>query len=77
MSERETLHIAAVADIHMKKSAQGTLQPLFAPGERRRLDPHRRRGDDARVAMPVLAAAFPDRPPLRVVEVPLTAEAVA
>ncbi|HEX6098432.1 MAG TPA: metallophosphoesterase [Thermoanaerobaculia bacterium] len=29
------------------------------------------------VAMPVLAAAFPDRPPFRVVEVPLTAEAVA
>lgn len=30
MSERETLRIAAVADLHMKKSAQGTLQPLFA-----------------------------------------------
>ena len=29
------------------------------------------------VAMPVLAASFPDRPPFRVVEVPLTAEAVA
>jgi Icc-related predicted phosphoesterase len=29
------------------------------------------------VAMPVLAAAFPDQPPFRVVEVPLTAEAVA
>ena len=29
------------------------------------------------VAMPVLATAFPDRPPFRVVEVPLTAEAVA
>lgn len=29
------------------------------------------------VAMPVLAAAFPDRPPFRVVEVPLTAEAFA
>ena len=29
------------------------------------------------VAMPVLAAAFPERPPFRVVEVPLTAEAVA
>lgn len=29
------------------------------------------------VAMPVLAAAFPDHPPFRVVEVPLTAEAVA
>lgn len=29
------------------------------------------------VAMPVLANAFPDRPPFRVVEVPLTAEAVA
>ena len=30
MSERETLRIAAVADIHVKKTAQGTLQPLFA-----------------------------------------------
>ena len=29
------------------------------------------------VAMPVLAASFPDRPPFRVVEVPLTAEAYA
>jgi Icc-related predicted phosphoesterase len=29
------------------------------------------------VAMPVLAAAFPDHPPFRVVEVPITAEAVA
>ena len=29
------------------------------------------------VAMPVLATAFPDRPPFRVVEVPLAAEAVA
>jgi Icc-related predicted phosphoesterase len=29
------------------------------------------------VAMPVLASAFPDRPPFRVVEVPTTAEAVA
>ena len=29
------------------------------------------------VAMPVLAAAFPEHPPFRVVEVPLTAEAVA
>ena len=29
------------------------------------------------VAMPVLAAAFPDQPPFRIVEVPLTAEAVA
>lgn len=28
------------------------------------------------VAMPVLAAAFPERPPFRVVEVPLTAEAM-
>lgn len=56
MIERDTLRIAAVADIHVKKSGQGTLQPL---------------------AMPVLAAAFPDCPPFRVVEVPLTAEAVA
>ena len=30
MSERETLRIAAVADIHVKKTAQGSLQPLFA-----------------------------------------------
>ncbi len=30
MIERETLRIAAVADIHVKKSGQGTLQPLFA-----------------------------------------------
>ncbi len=29
------------------------------------------------VAMPVLAAAFPDQPPFRVVEVPVSAEAVA
>ena len=29
------------------------------------------------VAMPVLAAAYPDRPPFRVVEIPLAAEAVA
>lgn len=29
------------------------------------------------VAMPVLAAAFPDRPPFRVIEVPVSAEAVA
>ena len=29
------------------------------------------------VAMPVLAAAFPDRPPFRIVEIPLEAEAVA
>lgn len=29
------------------------------------------------VAMPVLAAAYPDQPPFRVIEVPLTAEAVA
>ena len=30
MSERETLRIAAVADIHVKKTAQGSLQPLFS-----------------------------------------------
>jgi len=30
MSERETLRIAAVADIHVKKTSQGTLQPLFS-----------------------------------------------
>ncbi|MFP5245163.1 MAG: metallophosphoesterase [Thermoanaerobaculia bacterium] len=30
MMERETLRIAAVADIHVKKSSAGTLQPLFA-----------------------------------------------
>jgi Icc-related predicted phosphoesterase len=30
MSERDTLRIAAVADIHVKKSAQGALQPLFS-----------------------------------------------
>jgi Icc-related predicted phosphoesterase len=30
LSGRETLRIAAVADIHVKKSAQGSLQPLFA-----------------------------------------------
>ena len=29
------------------------------------------------VAMPVLSAAFPDRPPFRIVEIPVTAEAVA
>jgi len=30
MAEKETLRIAAVADIHVKKTAQGALQPLFA-----------------------------------------------
>ncbi len=30
MAERETLRIAAVADIHVKKTSAGTLQPLFA-----------------------------------------------
>ncbi len=30
MSERETLRIAAVADIHVKKTGQGTLQSLFS-----------------------------------------------
>jgi Icc-related predicted phosphoesterase len=30
MAARDTLRIAAVADIHVKKSAQGALQPLFA-----------------------------------------------
>jgi Icc-related predicted phosphoesterase len=30
MQERETVRIAAVADIHVKKTSQGTLQPLFA-----------------------------------------------
>jgi Icc-related predicted phosphoesterase len=30
MMDRQTLRIAAVADIHVKKSSQGTLQPLFA-----------------------------------------------
>jgi Icc-related predicted phosphoesterase len=29
MAERETLRIAAVADIHVKKTSQGSLQPLF------------------------------------------------
>ena len=29
MAERETLRIAAVADIHVKKTGQGSLQPLF------------------------------------------------
>jgi hypothetical protein len=29
------------------------------------------------VAMPVLAASFPERPPFRVIEIPLAAEAVA
>lgn len=30
MSDRDTLRIAAVADIHVKKTGSGTLQPLFA-----------------------------------------------
>jgi Icc-related predicted phosphoesterase len=30
MSERETLRIAAVADIHVKKTGSGSLQPLFS-----------------------------------------------
>jgi Icc-related predicted phosphoesterase len=30
MTGRDTLRIAAVADIHAKKTSQGTLQPLFA-----------------------------------------------
>lgn len=30
MNQRETLRIAAVADIHVKKTSQGALQPLFA-----------------------------------------------
>jgi Icc-related predicted phosphoesterase len=30
MTERETLRIAAVADIHVKKTGSGSLQPLFA-----------------------------------------------
>lgn len=30
MTERETLRIAAVADIHVKRSSAGMLQPLFA-----------------------------------------------
>ena len=30
MSERQTVRIAAMADIHVKKSSQGTLQPLFS-----------------------------------------------
>ena len=30
MGERDTLRIAAVADIHVKKTSAGTLQPLFA-----------------------------------------------
>ena len=30
MSERDTLRIAAVADIHVKKTGSGTLQPLFS-----------------------------------------------
>lgn len=30
MSEHETLRIAAMADLHVKKSSQGTLQPLFS-----------------------------------------------
>lgn len=30
MAERDTLRIAAVADIHVKKTSQGALQPMFA-----------------------------------------------
>jgi Icc-related predicted phosphoesterase len=30
MTERQTLRIAAVADIHVKKGSQGALQPMFA-----------------------------------------------
>jgi len=30
MTERDTLRIAAVADIHVKKNSAGTLQPVFA-----------------------------------------------
>ena len=30
MAEKDTLRIAAMADIHTKKTSQGTLQPLFA-----------------------------------------------
>src|SRR4051794_31437053 len=30
MSERDTLRIAAVADIHVKKNSQGSLQDVFA-----------------------------------------------
>ena len=30
MSDRDTVRIAAVADIHVKKTSQGTYQPLFA-----------------------------------------------
>ncbi len=30
MNDRDTLRIAAVADIHVKKSSPGTLQPLFS-----------------------------------------------
>ncbi|HUJ15636.1 MAG TPA: metallophosphoesterase [Thermoanaerobaculia bacterium] len=30
MSEKETLRIAAVADIHVKRTSQGALQPLFS-----------------------------------------------
>jgi Icc-related predicted phosphoesterase len=30
MSDRESLRIAAVADIHVKKTSQGALQPLFS-----------------------------------------------
>ena len=30
MAEKETLRIAAVADIHVKKTSQGAMQPLFA-----------------------------------------------
>ena len=30
MADKETLRIAAVADIHTKKASQGAIQPLFA-----------------------------------------------
>ena len=30
MADKETLRIAAIADLHVKKTDQGTLQPLFA-----------------------------------------------
>lgn len=49
-------------------------------GHAHRGSPEGRTKNGARVynvALPVLAAAFPERPPFRVVEVPLTAEAVA
>src|SRR5438874_11599663 len=30
MAEKDTLRIAAIADMHVKKTGQGSLQPLFA-----------------------------------------------